>query len=187
MLLGGWERKEAEPWNRMTKAATGSFPSSQPTCLIMSLSWKIPFFSGHLMFTQQEKQMHHHQHRNFSELDGKQKSKGSQEMVLDPMLSNVLSGHCAGGTGGTHVLIPMKNTSRNTKKSYWERMINVHKFYLIWSGVGSSPWKCKCFSFSHYFIKNVTLRVGRESKSECLTSGETHRKFHLQSELRSGI
>lgn len=67
------------------------------------------------MFTQQEKQLHHHQHMNFSELDGKQKSKGSQEMVLGPMLPNALSGHHAGGTGGTHVLIPLKNTSQNTK------------------------------------------------------------------------
>lgn len=101
--------------------------------------------------------------------------------------SPISLGHCAGGTVGTRVLSPLKSISWNTSKLIgMKQMINICKFYFVWNVVGWSPWKCECFSFSHYLIENVTSWTGRESKSEHSASGEMHRKFHLQSEFEIG-
>lgn len=46
-----------------------------------------------------------------------------------------------------------------------ERMINICKFYMVWN-VSGWCWKCKRFSFTNYYTKNVTSWEGREKKTE---------------------
>lgn len=147
---------------------------------------------GHLVFTQQEKQVHHHQ-LLISDLNGKQKSKVRWEMVVDSVLpySPVFLGHHACGTVGTHSAFSRCWKTLHEAQVFLsglEREKNICKFYLAWNAVWS-PWKCECASFSHYFIKNVASWARRESESKHFTSGhgEMHRKFHLQLELGLGI
>lgn len=155
----------------------------------MSLCWKIPFFrssagkpsapSSALGFELQS-------------LMTRRKAKGAarwcwaQSSPQTPSLwGTVLVGQRAPASS-LHWKTPCE-----TQKilSGWnrERMIYIYEFYLVWNVVGWSPWKCECFSFSHYFIKNVTSWAGRRRESKRSTSGEMHRKVHLQSELRPGL
>lgn len=145
---------------------------------------------AHLMFTQQQKQVHHHQHLNFSEHDGSRKAKEARRWCWAQSFphSLVLLGTVLVGLGHP---CPHSDEQHEAQifLSWWnrERIISIWRFYFIWNVVGWSPWKRECFSFSHYFIGNVTSWAVRESESKHSTSGEMYRKFHLKSELRSGI
>lgn len=81
----------------------------------------------------------------------------------------------ADGVVGTWGL-PQKKKNKKNKKQHceiqvmllgWnnERMINICKFYMVWN-VSGWCWKCKRFSFTNYYTKNVTSWEGREKKTE---------------------
>lgn len=147
---------------------------------------------GHLVFTQQEKQVHHHQPWAWTlSLIESRKAKRDERWwwTQSPSYSPVFLGHHAGETVGTHsAFSPCWKTLHEAQVFLLERETNICKFYFVWDAV-RSPWKCGCPSFSHYFVESVTSQAIRESESKHLTSGhgEMQRKFHLQLELGSGI
>lgn len=156
------------------KSATSSFPSRKPPSLTMSLCWKIPFFLGRLMFTDQEKQVHHHQHLNYGA------PRWWNRRHPRPHSNEKLS------SWNTNNLIRMKWRTNDKYLKEWRRNDKYVQVLLatIWCRLVSLK---VYFSFSHYFIENVTSWAGRESESEHFISGETHRKLHLQLQQGSRI